>query len=190
MTLWEVITSAREGYVGTFRRAIREQRGKLRGLQTETWVTPQGAEHVPAAFRSFRADLLWTRDEDGAPMVGAFDAGPAGVGEMCSTTYPDGQELSVLFLRWDDCEFQCSPAVEVGDALGSWLNEWGDRADGHGIDAEGLRSAAHSVTPPERSPDGSMIGFAVDFGSAPREAFTALVATLLACGVTKIQVGA
>lgn len=190
MTLWEVITSAREGYVGAFRRAIREQQGKLRDLSTEVWVTPQGAEHVPAAYRSFRADLLWQREEDGAPMVGAFDAGAAGVGEMCATTYPEGQELSVLFLRWDHCEFQCTPAVEVGDALATWLSEWGDRADGHGTDTDGLRSAVHSVTPPERSPDGSAIGFAVDFGSAPREAFTALIATLLACGVTRIQVGA
>ena len=109
---------------------------------------------------------------------------------MCATTYPDGQELSVLFLRWDHCEFQCTPAVEVGDALATWLSEWGDRADGHGTDTDGLRSAVHSVTPPERSPDGSAVGFAVDFGSAPREAFTALIATLLACGVTRIQVGA
>jgi len=30
----------------------------------------------------------------------------------------------------------------------------------------------------------------VDFGSAPAEAFTALVAALFAAGVTKIQIGA
>ena len=114
----------------------------------------------------------------------------AGVGGMCSTSYPDGQEVSVLFLRWDDCEFHCSPAADVSTALGAWLDEWGDRAGKHGIDRDGLRSAAHSVTPPQNAPDGKTMGFAVDFGSAPAEAFTALIATLFANGVTRIQVGA
>ncbi|MGB7156456.1 MAG: hypothetical protein WBD40_00235 [Tepidisphaeraceae bacterium] len=189
MTLWEVMTSAREGYLGALRQAIRQQRGKLRDLRVEEWVTPFGADHMPEELRSFRVDLLW-RGEDGKPMVGAFDAGAAGVGEMCTTTYPDGQEVSVLFFRWDDCEFHCAPPVDVTAAMVEWLREWADRADAHAVDADGLRSAVHSATPPQRSPEGNAVAFAVDFGSAPPEAFTALVAALFGCGVTKIQIGA
>ena len=188
MTLWEVITAAREGYLSALRRALREQREKLPNLRSEEWVTPPGAAHVPEPFRSFRADLIW--EEGGKTMVGALDAVAAGVGGMCTTTYPGGEEVSVLFLRWDDCEFHCEPAVDVSATLAGWLDEWGDRAATHGIDPDGLRSAAHSVTPPQRSEDGNTIGFAVDFGSAPAEAFTALVATLFAASVTRIQVGA
>ena len=188
MTLWEVITSAREGYLGAYRQIIRQQREKLSDLRAEELVTPFGAEHIPEAFRSFRADLLWRQDDK--PMVGAIEMGAAGVGGMCATTYPDGQEVSVLFLRWDDCEFHCAPPVDVISALGEWLGEWIDRADAHGVDADGLRSAVHSATPPQRSDGGNMVGFAVDFGSAPAEAFTALLAALFAAGVTTIQVGA
>lgn len=187
MTLWEVITSAREGYVGAYRQALRQQRKTLRGLQAEALVSPAGAEHVPEAFRSFRADLLW--QQDGKPMVGALDVGDAGVGGMCETAYPEGQRVGVLFLRWDDCEFHCTPAVDVSAALVEWLHEWSDRADVHAVDADGLRSVVHSTTPPERAGDGSTVSFAVDFGSAPPEAFTSLVAALLACGVMSIQVG-
>jgi hypothetical protein len=151
-------------------------------------VTPPGAEDVPEGFRSFRVDLIW--QQDGKTMVGALDAASTGVGGMCTTSYPDGQEVSVLFLRWDDCEFRCAPAADVSSALTEWLDEWGDRAGTHGVDGDGLRSAAHSVTPPQRSADGQTIAFAVDFGSAPAEAFTALLATLFAAGVTRIQVGA
>jgi hypothetical protein len=182
------MTSAREGYLSAYRQAIRQQRGKLNELRVEELVTPAGAEQVPEAFRSFRADLLW--EQDGKQMVGALDMGAAGVGGMCTTSYPDGQEVSVLFLRWDDCEVHCAPALDVTAALGEWLDEWIDRAGTHGIDADGLRSSVHSVTPPQPSPDGGTVAFAVDFGSAPPEAFTSLVAALFARGVTKIQIGA
>jgi hypothetical protein len=188
LTLWEVITAAREGYLNALRQALREQRDQLPGLRTEEWVTPPGAEHAPEPFRSFRVDLIW--QQDGKTMVGALDAASAGVGGMCTTSYPDGQEVSVLFLRWDDCEFHCAPAVDVSKVLTEWLDEWGDRAGKHGVDGDGLRSAAHSVTPPQGSPDGQTVAFAVDFGSAPAEAFTALVAALFAAGVTRIQLGA
>ncbi len=187
MTLWEVITSAREGYVGAYRQTVQQQRKKLRDLQPESLVTPAGAEHVPEEFRSFRADLLW--QQDGKPMAGALDAGDAGVGGMCDTSYPDGQTVGVLFLRWDDCEFHCAPAVDINTALVAWLGKWADRAEANVADADGLRSAVHSATPPQRSPDGSVVAFAVDFGSAPPEAFTALLAALFGCGVTSIQVG-
>lgn len=179
--------SAREGYVGAYRQTIQRQRKQLRKLQVEALVAPAGAEHVPEGFRSFRADLLW--QQDGKPMVGALDAGDAGVGGMCDTVYPDGQRVGVLFLRWDDCEIQCSPAVDVSAALVEWLGKWSDRAEANAVDPDGLRGAVHSATPPQRSPDGSVVGFAVDFGSAPPEAFTALLAALFACGVTSIQVG-
>ncbi len=179
--------TAREGYVGAYRQAIRQQRKKLRDLQTEQLVTPQGVEDVPEHFRSFRADLLW--QQDGKAMAGALDAGDAGVGGMCDTTYPDGQTVGVLFLRWDDCEFQCNPAVDVSAALIAWLREWGDRPEKSAADPDGLRSVVHSVTPPQRSPDRSTIAFAIDFGSAPPEAFTALLAALFGCGVMSIQVG-
>ena len=187
MTLWEVITSAREGYLAAYREAIRQQRKKLSKLQVEPLVTPAGAEHVREAFRSFRADLLW--QQDGKPMVGALDAGAAGVGGMCDTVYPDGQRVGVLFLRWDDCEIQCTPAIDVGDAVAAWLQHWLDRVNANPLDADGLRGAVHSATPPQSSPDGSLVTFAVDFGSAPPEAFVSLVAALFGCGVRSIQVG-
>ncbi len=182
-----MITSAREGYVGAYRQAIRQQRKKLRNLETEVIVTPAGAEDVPDEFRSFRADLAWK--QGGKPMVGAFDVGDAGVGGMCDTAYPEGQTLGVLFLRWDDCEFHCAPAVDVSAALVAWLLNWSDRAGTNNVDSDGLRGVVHSVTPPQRSSDRSTVAFAIDFGSAPPEAFTALVAALLGCGVTSIQVG-
>ena len=187
MTLWEVITSARQGYLAAYREAIRQQRKKLAKLQVEALVTPAGAEHVREEFRSFRADLLW--QQDGKPMVGALDAGAAGVGGMCDTVYPDGQRVGVLFLRWDDCEFQCTPAIDVSEALAAWLQHWSDRANANPVDAEGLRGAVHSATPPQAAPDGSTMAFGIDFGSAPPEAFIALVAALFGCGVRSIQVG-
>jgi hypothetical protein len=188
LTLWEVITSAREGYVGAYRQAIRQQRKKLRDLQTELLVTPAGVEDVPEDFRSFRADMVW--QQDGKPMAGALDAGDAGVGGMCDTEYPDGQRVGVLFLRWDDCEFHCTPAVGVNAALVGWLRTWADRSDANApADPDGLRGIVHSATPPQRAPDRSTVAFAIDFGSAPPEAFTALIAAMFSCGVTSIQVG-
>jgi hypothetical protein len=187
LTLWEVITSARAGYVSAYRQALAQQRKALRDLQPEALVTPAGAEHVPEPFRSFRADLLW--QQDGKPMVGALDVGSAGVGGMCETVYPDGQRVGVLFLRWDDCEFHCAPPVDISAALVAWLRLGSDRAETNPADIDGLRGAVHSATPPQRAPDGSTVTFAIDFGSAPPETFTALLAALFGCGVTSVQVG-
>lgn len=190
LTLWEVINSTREKYLDGLRNTLRQQRERMADLKAEPLVAVgpgQGAADVPEDYRVFRVDFLWV--QEGEPKVGAFDGGAVAVGGPCAVRYPDGQEVRVAALRWDDCEFRCAPAAAIDDPLRAWLRHWQDRAGANLPDADGLSSAVHSATPPGTSPDGSMVGFAVDFGSAPPEAFTALIAALLASGVQFIQVG-
>jgi hypothetical protein len=199
VTLWEVINSSREKYLDAYRATLRTQRAQMADLKAEVLVQVNGpgAENVPADYKLFRVDLLWV--QDGQPQVGAIDGGAvasagagagAGAGaEGCEVTYPGGQRLRVVGLRWDECEFRMTPAVDVDAPLRAWLAKWQDRQEQNVVDADGLHVAVHSATPPGRSPDGQMTGFAVDFGSAPPEAFTALVSALLAAGAEAIQVG-
>jgi hypothetical protein len=126
------------------------------------------------------------------------------------TQYPDGQVVIVHALAWDDCTLTVAPppppppppppAPAPGNpdpaapplphaALIAWLRRWRDRTDAPNQppDADGLCAAVHSMTPPQIQDD--KLSFTIDFGSAPPEAFTALLSTLFANGVRTVEVG-
>ena len=188
MTLWDVITSTREQYLEGYRTTLRQQRDAKADFAVELPVMAQGGPaELPEDYRVFRVDFIWR--ENGQARVGVFQAGEHAIGGACQTEYPDGQVVRVVNLRWDDCEFRCAPAANVDGPLREWLKRWSDREGNKQADEDGLSSVVHSTTPPQSSPDGKLFGFAVDFGSAPPEAFTALVATLFAAGVREIRVG-
>jgi hypothetical protein len=189
LTLWELITSVREQYLDFYRQTLQAQRPRLSGLAAEALLTVSNApEDVPADYRTFRADMMW--DVDGKPQIGALDGKSLASGPGCDpVTYPDGRQLRVARMRWDDCEFYAAPAVDADSAIRAWLMQWQDRAGSNPADDDGFHATVHSITPPGKSPDGNLIGFAVDFGTAPPEAFTSLVSALFGCGVTAIQIG-
>lgn len=229
MTLWELISSAQQRYVGAYRQLLRQQRPRVPGLAAELTMRTDMPAHVPIDYRVLRVDLLWREpaptgqaaapaqtadgsatpvDPMGEPRVAAVALNPAPpLPVPLRTEYPDGQVVIVHALPWDDCPFSVSAATQAASAAGSgaaglvelastldepllaWLRRWRDRTDSPGVepDADGLYSAVHSMTPPQFG--SAAITFTVDFGSAPPEAFTSLISTLLANGVRSIQVG-
>ena len=186
MALWDLINAARERYLEAYRQTLRAQRPRLDQLTPEVLAAANGADHVPDAYRLFRVDLVW--QEQGQPRVGALDGGPMTVRVPSVTDYPDDRRVTVTALRWDDCVFRASPGLDDGAPLRSWLGQWMDRADQNPVDPDGLHGAVHSMTPPQRQPDGSTL-HVVDFGSAPPEAFTSLIATFFGAGTTHITIG-
>lgn len=197
MNLWTLVSHARERYVQTFRAGVRAQRQTFPDAMVEVRATPEGLGDVPDAYRIFRVDLVW--HEADQPRLGTLGVEWPPLPEPVTTTYPDGQQVRVRALKWDDCVLRVAPAVADDGPLRDWLTRWIDRDDRNPPDPDGLRAAVHSMTPPAPDPaaanpaatDRAVAAtvLAVDFGTAPPEAFTALLSTLFACGATTIDVG-
>ena len=183
MTLWELITAVREQYVELYRQTIRHHGPTVQNLMAEPLVRAEVPDAVPVDYRVFRPDLVWTADDK--PQVGGLAPMVPIVPQGLSITYPDGQQLSVIRFAWDDCAIIVSPPPTTDAPILAWLREWRDRV-GVSPDGDGLLSAVHSMTPPRT--DGTSVLLVVDFGSAAPEAFTSLIAALLAGGVKDIRI--
>jgi hypothetical protein len=187
MTLWEIITTARERYLSAYRATLREQRGKLPNLRPEVLVRPHGVEDVATEYTTFRVDLMW--GDEHRPQVGKLDADRLSLdGSSHVTEIPGGSRLSVESFAWDECEMRLSPPLKDDAALREWCVRWTDRAEQNTPDEDGLRSAVHAIAPPSTT-DGETLLY-IDFGSAPPDAFTTLLALLVADGPKSIRVSA
>lgn len=187
MTLWQIITSARERYIAAYRGTLREQRAKLPNLRPEVLVRPHGVEGAAVEYAMFRVDLMWGDEQ--RPQVGKLDAGRISLnGEPHVTNYPDGSRLTLDSFAWDDCELRVSPSMTNDALLREWCMRWIDRDERNQPDEDGLRSSIHAVAPPKDYDAGTLLY--VDLGSAPPDAFTSLVAALVADGPRVIGVSA
>ena len=190
MNLWTLITTCRDAYVAEYARALADLRPKLADLAPELLVTPSGADEVPEPYRVFRADLIWRDAQTGEPRVGSIGFQWNPLAEPCVTTYPDGdRRVTVKQFKWDDCVLRVAPALADDAPLREWLGHWLDRENRNPPAADGLRAAVHSMTPPQPTIDRSASVVAVDFGSAPAEAVTSLIAAFFAAGARRIDVG-
>lgn len=183
MTLWELISAVRERYVEVYRATIRQHGPTVQRLIAEPLVRAEGGETVPVDYLVFRADLIVTVNDQ--PQAGALAPMPPVDTPGLVVNYPDGQQLSVQRFAWDDCVMIMQPPPTTDEPILQWLRTWRDRA-GETPDADGLVGAVHSLTPPRT--DGTSLLLVADFGSAPPEAFTALIAALLKSGIREIRI--
>jgi hypothetical protein len=139
VTLWTLISSSREQYVGAFREALRAQREKVADLATEVFATPEGLQDVPEAYRVFRVDLLWRENDQ--PRIATLGIEWPTLAAPVVTNYPDGRRVVVRQFKWDDCVIRVAPAIVDDSPLQAWLLRWSDRQDANAPDADGLRSA-------------------------------------------------
>lgn len=188
VSLWQTITTAREGYLAAYRATLRQKRGTLMNLCPEVLVRPHGVEQIPAVYATFRVDLMW--GDERSPEVGKLDAdhlvieGPPRVIQC-----PDGSRLSIESFAWDQCELHLSPPLMDDTALREWCLRWMDRAESNPPDEDGLHSVVHAVAPPDHTRAGETSLF-VDLGSAVPDAFTSLLSVLVAGGPRSIRVNA
>jgi hypothetical protein len=187
MTLWQIITTARDRYLTGYRATLREQRDKLPNLRPEVLVRPHGIDPEKAEYATFRVDLMW--GDDRKPEVGKLGSGQLSLnGPPHVTDYPDGSRLLLESFAWDDCELRVSPSLADDSVVRQWCVRWIDREERNTPDEDGLRSAIHAVAPPNPVEGGTLLY--VDFGSAPPDAFTSLIAALVADGPKTIRVTA
>lgn len=100
----------------------------------------------------------------------------------------DGMRVSVKPFGWDHAEFVVRfPGKPVVQALLQWFLTWFDPDDNNAVDPDGLSGVVHYLSDPAYSKD--KLRFDVDFGSAPVEAFHALVQTLKQMGASAMEVG-
>ncbi len=98
---------------------------------------------------------------------------------------PDNAKLSLHPIAWNGVDFRVAPILDRAE-LEAWALKWLDVNDERDQDENGLQGVIHSVTEPKAN--GQLMEFSVDFGSAPVEAFEALVATLWSTGAKQIEV--
>jgi hypothetical protein len=96
-----------------------------------------------------------------------------------------GLELTVFPIAWNGVEFQGDFTSDT-ELLEQWALKWLDAEDQHQQNEHGLQSVIHSVTKLEEQ-DG-LVGFSIDFGSAPVEALSELLAVFGSMGATSIKV--
>lgn len=87
--------------------------------------------------------------------------------------------------RWDCLDFRIpAPAREDWSPLVGWFWRWFDaETEGQG----GTLGVVHFLSDPE--PDGNVVRFQADLGSAPVEAFEELLDAVAALGVSEVLIG-
>lgn len=88
---------------------------------------------------------------------------------------------------WDDAVLRVGgiDAARVGAVLAPWFMHWFDPADTNQLNEEGLFGVVHFASDPR--PEGGMVAFGLDLGSAPVSALEDLLARLAAAGARDIR---
>jgi hypothetical protein len=166
-----MMRDARSKYIAMFNKALRMRQTERQGVAGEVRLE-LNKEASQELYRLFVVDAL-EKKPDGTIGVVEFNS------DLVFASYP---ELNIETpVAWNGLTFRCSAFAFPEEKLVVWGNRWiHDEAPPLGPQ-DGLTGIIHSVTQPERV--GGLMEFAVDFGSAPFQAFE----ELLLCLAGRIQ---
>ena len=103
---------------------------------------------------------------------------------------PHSKSLSVTIAPfvWDYCQIFIpnGPKRFSFDPIKAWFLRWFDPNDENAADGAGLFGVVHFLSDPQQKEDG--VSFAIDFGSAPIEAFEQLLVAIDETGAANAHV--
>jgi hypothetical protein len=189
MTVGELLDAIRERYLAQFRQTISE----VEKSDMEAWVEcayrdeDGGLAREEALKLPLRLDIVAFADGEAKNKV-RVDSKTMLSFEPIDFEWT-GIPTRLSPFHWDSCDIRVSGVPRGTDwsRVRNWLDEWFDGEDTRQPDEHGLFGVIHFLSDPK--PDGSKTIFNVDFGSAPVEAFEALLDALRDSGATKIEIG-
>lgn len=99
-----------------------------------------------------------------------------------------GLNVTISEFLWNGAEFHSKVFDLNIEPFAEWYHKWMDLADAKEADDSGLCQVIHSVTAPQLSDAEDEMFFAIDFGSAPVEAFMELLEILSKVGIDAVSV--
>jgi hypothetical protein len=178
--LHDVLSTVRALYVQELADAVRNQPGSFvePALRMEDGtLATEGTPPTP-----YRADLI-TRDTGETTQIDSTRRLT-----FRETSFNiHGFVLRTASFFWDCANFRVTGATNLDiNLIATWFNRWFDPEDQRDPDQTGLHGVVHSISNIEVSEDEWI--FQIDFGSAPVEAFTDLIASLESAGARAVEI--
>lgn len=182
-TIYQILAEAADSYVNSLINARVDLAPKYEVLLPEVLIGVN-AEGVPEAFRRMRIDFLGRQGEGFGTIISNLD-NPRRFKTI--TEDWDGIEVQARTLVWNGIDFRTDADLSDTASLIAWRTKWLDLEDQRPEDDNGLHGVIHSALAPAPGEDGYW-SVPVDFGSAPIEAFSELIAVFRQCGAKRIHV--
>jgi hypothetical protein len=168
--IYALITQVRDSYVDAFRDFIEEQHRSCRVGASEVKMRLGGPSKLTGGY--YCVDFV-SNDQDDSDVI-EFNIDP-----YYSFTGLRGQlgDLSVTFtsMRWNDVNIAHDLLDAPTEALTAWFEQWFDPSDRRRDPAAEFSNTIHSLMADQGA-------LSIDFGTAPTEAFWALLNLLEEAG--------
>lgn len=178
--LHDLLSTVRALYVQELAEAVRNQPGSFveSALRMEDGtLATEGTPPTP-----YRADLI-SRDTGETIQIDSTRR----LTFREASFKRHGFRLQIASFFWDCANFSVNGATALDvDLISNWFDHWFDPEDQRDPNELGLHGVVHSMSNVEVSNDDWV--FQIDFGSAPIEAFTDLIASLEAAGAKSVEV--
>ena len=174
-----LIDAVRKLYIEEFRRIISEKSD----FHLEPALrTSDGALALDGDLQlPYRPDLLPKAGGDSimvdSPAFASFDPWEVQMGAV---------EMWVAPFIWDQMEVSLIGADENWGPVQRWFYQWFDPEDRNSLNPEGFYGVVHYMSDPEVVGDRATL--VIDLGTAPIEAFTALLHALVAMRPARIEI--
>jgi hypothetical protein len=183
-SIYQILTGAADSYVNSLINARISLAPKYEVLVSEVQIVAGEVVADQDPFRRMRLDFLGRQGERVGPIIANLDD-PRQFRTMIE--HWDGIEVQACTLVWNGIDFRTDADLSDTTPLIAWYLKWMDQEEKRPEDENGLHGVVHSTLAPDRGEDGDWI-VPVDFGSAPIEAFSELIAVFRQCGAKRIRI--
>jgi len=181
--LTEFVDAARAHYVTTFRESAIKYREKFQPSHPEVMMEFSDLPD-PVPYRYRRVDLASGAVQP--PNVTEVHVEPHRLFQPFTVKHSSGVTVTIYPAAWNMVNVRAAKTPADIEPLTKWVWKWIDDGDTKPQDDVGFSGVIHSVSYPRAS--GSQWSFTVDFGTAPREAFEDLMASLSAMGIAQVVI--
>lgn len=191
MELVERLKLVRDSYIDCLVDSLKNTREEWNAdADEDAYVAAEILFHIPNSQRSilealYRVDIAARKQEKLS--VTEVNVDPLRIDS--ETYYIEGAlKVTINEFAWNEAEFHSKIFDLDIDPFVEWYHKWLDTTDAIEYDDSGLCQVIHSVSVPELSAAEDEMFFAVDFGSAPVEAFMELLEILSKVGIDAVSV--
>ena len=184
MTIDELLTKERTQYLATFKLGLDQYKTEKSAIEILIQMTADLNKNQHEIFQLNRYDLI-NINAEGKYDIKEFNLEKDSVFKFDKQIYKiNGMKVVVKPFVWNGCEFTLDKKPNI--TYDNWAKKWVDIDDKKTISADGYQNVIHSVTFPVE--ENGKWTTAIDFGTAPIEAFNDLMKTLSGQGIKEIEV--
>ncbi|HEY7774096.1 MAG TPA: hypothetical protein VIC26_13005 [Marinagarivorans sp.] len=177
-------TNIRNHYLNIYLDAIAAFKNTHAQPDVEALASVDGIQGQPEIFRWRRFDLVDHATKP--PQIANFNPETHVSFEPQSFTWQKKMKVRLEPIAWNNVEFECTELNMQKSQLEHWSIRWLDPQNKREVDNHGIGGRIHAVSYPVKKVNRHV--FAVDFGSAPVQAFQELLQVLMLAGTKKVRI--